>query len=538
MARERRVRTSKGRETASQTSSRARKMLNSSLKKTGNTVRKGRSSGLSSRQVNLLKNGDNNAGIDQNLVSNYRSGSGAITSDSVRDTANINLPTPTQGEDLSAVTNGINTTLGSYQGGSYEQGKGFVPAPTAESTPESNQDALFRSFLGTNEEDFNNQQSRESLTREMQDELRPIEARRNSIQNQLTSIANVRDEKILGLEGQGRGVTDTIIGGQQAKIGRDAAIDSLSLQTQLAAAQGDLDSARSYLGQLFTAKTQDATNEYNYRTQLNASVYSFLDGQEKRAMDAKNKQLDRDFGVEQANIAFQRQLGMQAIEFGQSGLISGISALDPASPTFEADMAGFTAQLRKPVAAAGPSKRDTQMVDGKLVDMQTGEVITDMSAATDPETIQKSIDQFAFIRTTIEDAQDLTSATGPNMINQALGNFFVGNTRVKQLATKLDTLKVNLLTLSTDPAVKGFFGPQMSDNDSRLMLAGGTTMDAYTNTEEGLNAELLRYDGLVNRIQTAVTEGQKAQAAGLPMPAAGQNVLTAPDGQLIEIIPE
>jgi len=111
------------------------------------------------------------------------------------------------------------------------------------------------------------------------------------------------------------------------------------------------------------------------------------------------------------------------------------------------------------------------------------------------------------------------------LITQGLGSFFVGNTRVKQLAQKLDTLKVNLLTLNTDPAVKKFFGPQMTERDTQLMTSAGTTMDAYSNNETDLKAELLRYDDLINRMQTVVKLGVNGQT----------NIITAPDGTIIQI---
>ena len=60
------------------------------------------------------------------------------------------------------------------------------------------------------------------------------------------------------VEGQGRGQIGDFIGGEQARISREAAIQALPIQAQLATAQADLDSARSYASQLFQAQSQDA----------------------------------------------------------------------------------------------------------------------------------------------------------------------------------------------------------------------------------------------------------------------------------------
>jgi len=141
------------------------------------------------------------------------------------------------------------------------------------------------------------------------------------------------------------------------------------------------------------------------------------------------------------------------------------------------------------------------------------------------EDTQKLVDQFSFLRSTITGATALAGAAGPSLITKGLGNVFVGNTKVKQLDTKINTLKVNMLTLGTDPDVKKFFGPQMSDADVRLMTSTGTTLDAYNNSEKDLRAELKRYDDLINRMQTSVSRGR-----------AGGNMITAPSGELIQII--
>lgn len=54
------------------------------------------------------------------------------------------------------------------------------------------------------------------------------------------------------------------------------------------------------------------------------------------------------------------------------------------------------------------------------------------------------------------------------------------------------TLKTNLLTLATDPNVKKFFGPQMTEADVRNMQAAATTLDTESQTPAELKAELER----------------------------------------------
>jgi hypothetical protein len=299
-------------------------------------------------------------------------GTAPITPESMAKVNAVELPQKTVPVDLSGRTNQINAMLAGANGGTHSPESGFVnPTPT-DTTGEQGFIDLFKSYMGTQEQLRDGIPSEESRTREMQAELRPKENLVNSLQNQLTTITTDRDAAQLGLEGQGRGISETIIGGQQARIGREAAIQALPIQAQLAAAQGDLDSARSYLGQLYAAKSADIQAEYQYKSNLASSIYGFLNSQQQRRVDAATKESDRKYAETQSNIAYQRQLSGTALDFQQNGLISGISAIDPKSPTFEQDIAAYTSQLRKPVTGGSVEKPTTQVIDGKLYQYDYG----------------------------------------------------------------------------------------------------------------------------------------------------------------------
>lgn len=154
----------------------------------------------------------------------------------------------------------------------------------------------------------------------------------------------------------------------------------------------------------------------------------------------------------------------------------------------------------------------TKLDDGSIVKIhsKTGEIVPyggSGNVGGGISATQKTLDQFAFLKETTQSAIDLSGSAGPNLITQGLGNVFVGDTKVKQLAKKLDTLKVNILTMSTDPAIKKYFGPQMTENDTKLMTSAGTTMDAYANSPADLKKELERYQDLIIRAEQAVRAG-------------------------------
>ena len=314
----------------------------------------------------------------------------------------------------------------------------------------------------------------------------------NDYSAQLNAITAKSQADQLATTGQGRGITESIIGGQQAQIAKEAAIQALPVQAQLAAAQGNLATAKENLDTYYKIVSQDIQNQYSYKMKLYDTAVSIANTQQQNAIEDRRQQAQFKQQRDMENLNYQHQVNLKSIGLGQ-----------PEAP--------------KVVSVNG--------VDS-IYNFSTGKFEPASSGSGTQDQAQKSLDQFKFLRSTIKGAEDLSGKAGPNLITQGLGNIFVGNTGVKQLANKLDTLKVNLLTLNTDPAVKKFFGPQMTEKDTQLLMSAGTTLDAYSNTPKDLKAELKRYDDLINRMETAVSVGN----AGFSSP------ITAPDGQIIQII--
>jgi hypothetical protein len=87
---------------------------------------------------------------------------------------------------------------------------------------------------------------------------------------------------------------------------------------------------------------------------------------------------------------------------------------------------------------------------------------------------------------------------------------FSGSNQPNQLSQYVDTLKVNLMTLATDPTIKKFFGPQMSNADVALMTSAGTTLNVDKNTPEQMKTEIGRITNLLDRMQASVSGGTTA----------------------------
>jgi len=273
-----------------------------------------------------------------------------ITSDKMAPVTPINLPTPPPVDGLFGVTDSANASLAGAVGGTYDTTNKQIVPPTPVAAPSTASD-IFKSYMDKQMGAFNEQTSSVDRLKEQQKMLRPKENTVNALSGQLNTITANRDAAMLGLEGQGRGQTAGFIGGEQARINREAAIQAMPIQAQLAIAQDDLESARSYASQLFQAQAADDLARYNFQKEVNASIYNFLNAEETRRMAAKEKEEDRAFAVAQDNRSTLKQLSLQALEYGQGALAAEVMRLDPKSPTFDTDYGDAMSRLRKPAVA-------------------------------------------------------------------------------------------------------------------------------------------------------------------------------------------
>lgn len=196
---------------------------------------------------------------------------------------------------------------------------------------------------------------------------------------QINSITNQRDAQVLSLEDQGRGQTTSFLGGEQARIQREAAIQAMPVQAQLAAAQGNLEAAKGIMGMLYQAKSADIQAQASYRQQVANALIGFATSDQQARMQAGLADRAREDTIKLSNVNYLRELSNKAIEYGNTGALSALGSINPSSPTFEADVARAASMIQKP---AGPTKRDTAFdAAGNLVDMQTGEIISTASTS-------------------------------------------------------------------------------------------------------------------------------------------------------------
>lgn len=170
----------------------------------------------------------------------------------------------------------------------------------------------------------------------------------------------------------------------------------------------------------------------------------------------------------------------------------------------------------------GGGKGKLVTIDGVSYMQDANGKLTRPEVPTAPANLQNSIDQLVFLQNTAKKAIELSPASGASGISRKAGEYFIGDTKFNQLVSQTNTLRTNLLTLMTDPSIKKFFGPQMSNADVQLMTSAGTTLNPEIQSPELLKAEVMRLQSLFTRMQTALEGGVNAGTLRVRINSTGQ----------------
>lgn len=164
----------------------------------------------------------------------------------------------------------------------YSSGNTYTPPPVTTDTPEQ---IYAKQLAGVAPE------SSVDLMKKLEEE-KGIETKTksvNALKAQIDAINAETRAKTLSLVGQGRGIPQSVIGGQQAQIEREAAIRSLPLTAQYQAELGDLQSAQDSVDRLFNATVADRKAQNDYKTKLIDHAYQFATDKEKKALDEQKE---------------------------------------------------------------------------------------------------------------------------------------------------------------------------------------------------------------------------------------------------------
>lgn len=358
-------------------------------------------------------------------------------------------------QEISLSSSGGSTTIGGFGGGS---GAGITSSSvtSALTPPNASYDAKTSKWTYTPQDtqvqDTKNQQSdlqkmMESLNTPTQESVfqnqqyqQAEQERRNAIQEQnrisgqITSIVNQAQAAALSTTGQGRGIPEAIIGGQQAQIYKEAAIQALPLQAQLAVAQGNVQLATDHLKDITNVLSEQIQIKYQKQVKVYDAVRGFMDKSETARLNAIETQAKYAHEASRDNLKMMDNLGQELAKNGQGNLIPSVMRLNPSDPNFR-DNYGRIAEQIKPKATGGGSP--------------SGVVLTP-EQSSDP-----------FIKTL------LNSAGGKALTDTPLNQLNKGFTVLGQLGA----LQSNIKDTNTGPLVGLFRGANPWDTNAQTIKA-------------------------------------------------------------------
>jgi hypothetical protein len=197
----------------------------------------------------------------------------------------------------------------------------------------------------------------------------------NTYSNQIQTINQNAQADILSARNQSssEGGTAGILSAREDAVNRSAAIQTLRIAPLLSMAQGNLDIANKRLDDYFKVLSDDATNQYNYRTTLAKTIMDYADKDQERQITAINKVQDRNFTQQQSLLEYARSVGTTAAKIGDRATVSAITnlpTLDFASPTFAQDVVRYNQQLSAIQSKAKTDPLYTLQIENQRLDNQ------------------------------------------------------------------------------------------------------------------------------------------------------------------------
>lgn len=420
-----------------------------------------------------------------------------------------------------------------------------LPEPTTDNTPnkvgtivdqfKSGQNLSYEQGLKDIKDKYNNTDEVTNLMKQIsgvessqQDEANKLQAQENlqAYKKYTTDIDLENERTRQAIENiQKNNPTGALRGGQQDlidNIKRDSSNRLAILTIQRSAALGDyntaIETAKAKVDmQLAPLKAQLEQLKYvqEYNKDFQTAEINMLAKKKENEIKREEDRLTK--GEEMIINALQSKAPQSLVNKARQTLDSGGSLASLTSVLGDYSMS-VADKLDLRIKRATASKlekesRDTswQTINGvsTLMDNKTG-----LPVATSGATIknpQESKANLQFLMDTAKKAQDLSYASGLGEYKRQFNEKVRGASAPSvQLDNLANTLRTNMLILNTDPNVKKFFGPQMSNNDVKMMMAGGTTLDPTSQTPEDFKAEATRIYDLIDRAEKAVDDGLKA----------------------------
>ena len=288
--------------------------------------------------------------------------------------------------------------------------------------------------------------------------------------------------------------------------------------------------AQDKLDTAFQLKSKDAENTYNYWKDLRGKIFDSLTQAQKDKVTAQQKEDDRKFEIEKDNRKSAQSIVKDLMASGQGELAAKITQLDTKSPTFSEDLATLQLQARP------KEDKDLQFVSGTanqpsgVFDKTTGVFIPTGGGGTPEEQSPYQVER-AF--RTIQSVNELAvkAKQNPGIFGRTAAlpiPGFLRSSAFRDFESELDTLKSNIafgeLTAMREASKTGGALGQVSDKEAKLLESALGAL-SMTQSPKNFQAQLDKINASITRWQNTASKSQKTSG----------NLITAPDGQLVEI---
>lgn len=268
--------------------------------------------------------GGNTYGSNQSRSYDSQYTSGSPTNPQVNaeniNTKAMNVPPPPVGENYMGTLLGANTGLDNQALGTTTDKNGTVTVTPVEPTAQADGGLgdIFKQYQELSNTLQKDAPSAESIYNKSLKEsgLRQYQQEAQNYSSQINAITAKAQADMLSTTGQGRGIPEAIIGGQQAQISKEAAIQALPLQALLANAQGNVELAQSHLDTLFKIRFEDAKTKHEYKTKLLDNAMLVATKKEERQYEAIKLADARKYAEETKNADMIKEIAFSAMKNG------------------------------------------------------------------------------------------------------------------------------------------------------------------------------------------------------------------------------
>lgn len=343
-----------------------------------------------------------------------------------------------------------------------------------------------------------------------QDILASKEAQRGFAQSpvMLSLMASETEKRIRGLQ---RDKAELLLSNDYEKASK---ISELIVNEQEAISKARVNMLNEYFGFQEEARGQSAEQR---------AALGFQTSEQRAAAEEERARLGFRTPEQTAVLALSEQYPDAGIT--EADTLQSAQNKVRQSPAYLQNMRAGEASIAQAWADVASSQASTQKTLSEI------EAAAAAAPGTDPE-------NFRYLQTVADDALKLAKASGQSKLGQIIGSGLIGDSKFNQLVGLTNTLKTNLMVLNTDPGIKKFFGPQMSNADVTLMASAATIMNPELNSPAQMYDEIVRVKELFAKMEriarskgTSLSELTGGQVSG----GAGGRIVDSPDGP-IEII--